>query len=180
MATLIKTIYDDAQHTNEIAPRTKFSAVTDDEGHIIGKVGALTFQEITGSVPADFLYPVGSIYQTTDANFDPANIWGGTWELLSNKMPIGENVFGNGLALGLTNGINYAGLGGVISEDRPIRTARSLFGKNQDTSFSSNNTNVTQSIYGLGVPTKTQLGDNPQNSGLIIDSIECYTWRRTA
>lgn len=28
----------------------------------------------------DFFYPVGSYYETSDANFDPNNAWGGTWE----------------------------------------------------------------------------------------------------
>ena len=30
----------------------------------------------------DFFYPVGSYYDTSDANFNPNVIWGGTWSLL--------------------------------------------------------------------------------------------------
>lgn len=31
----------------------------------------------------DIFYPVGSYYETSDANFNPAAVWGGTWELQS-------------------------------------------------------------------------------------------------
>ena len=30
-------------------------------------------------------YPVGSYYETSDANFDPSTEWGGTWTLVSSK-----------------------------------------------------------------------------------------------
>lgn len=29
----------------------------------------------------DLLYPVGSYFITSDLNFDPEDLWGGTWEL---------------------------------------------------------------------------------------------------
>lgn len=54
MATLIKTIYDDAQHTNEIAPRTKFSAVSDDDGAILGDVASFTSTNVlSGANPIE-------------------------------------------------------------------------------------------------------------------------------
>ena len=37
----------------------------------------------------DLYYPVGSIYQTSNANFDPNITFGGTWELITNKFLIG-------------------------------------------------------------------------------------------
>ena len=37
----------------------------------------------------DLYYPVGSIYQTSNANFDPNVTFGGTWELITNKFLIG-------------------------------------------------------------------------------------------
>lgn len=150
------------------------------DGELSSELGinAKTLEGKTISALVNMFYPIGSLYTTT-SNSNPSDVFPNTtWVKVAEKMPIGENVYGNGLNLGLTNGINYAGLGGVISEDRPIRTARSLFGENQDTSFSSSNTNVTQSIYGLGVPTKEQLSDNPQNSGLITDSVVVNVWQR--
>ena len=37
----------------------------------------------------DLYYQVGSIYQTSNANFDPNVTFGGTWELITNKFLIG-------------------------------------------------------------------------------------------
>lgn len=33
----------------------------------------------------DYIYPVGSYYETSDTNFDPAEAWGGKWELVSGR-----------------------------------------------------------------------------------------------
>ena len=33
----------------------------------------------------DIFYPVGSFYETSDANFNPSTIWGGTWSLVASK-----------------------------------------------------------------------------------------------
>ena len=38
-----------------------------------------TASEISGLI--DMFYPVGSYYETSDADFDPNEAWGGTWEL---------------------------------------------------------------------------------------------------
>ena len=41
----------------------------------------------------DLIYPVGSVYMTTDANFNPGTTWGGTWNKtdLAGKFPVGFN-----------------------------------------------------------------------------------------
>ena len=33
----------------------------------------------------DTLYPIGTYYETSDADFDPAHEWGGKWEEVGNK-----------------------------------------------------------------------------------------------
>lgn len=33
----------------------------------------------------DMFYPIGTIYQTTDTRFDPADTWGGTWERIKDR-----------------------------------------------------------------------------------------------
>lgn len=50
----------------------------------------------------DYYYPVGSYYETSDADFDPNTAWGGTWVLES-----GGNFHiaaGNGYPVGTTGG----------------------------------------------------------------------------
>lgn len=40
----------------------------------------------------DLLYPVGSYFVTSDTEFDPADLWGGTWEVS------GQEIAGKGAA----------------------------------------------------------------------------------
>lgn len=49
----------------------------------------------------DMFYPVGTIYQTTDSTFDPAEKWGGTWETIKGRFLLSE---GNGYTAGSTGG----------------------------------------------------------------------------
>lgn len=49
----------------------------------------------------DFFYPVGSIYETKDADFDPNTKWGGTWEKISGRFLLGSN---SSYAVGSTGG----------------------------------------------------------------------------
>lgn len=49
----------------------------------------------------DFFYPVGTIYTTEDKDFNPSTRWGGTWELIKDRMIIGA---GNTYAVKSTGG----------------------------------------------------------------------------
>lgn len=35
-------------------------------------------------------YPIGSVYMTTDAAFNPNSAWGGTWEKIENRFLLGS------------------------------------------------------------------------------------------
>lgn len=50
----------------------------------------------------DFFYPVGTIYMTSDDDFDPSVQWGGTWQRLANRFIYGRADDGN--ASGTTGG----------------------------------------------------------------------------
>lgn len=49
----------------------------------------------------DMFYPIGTIYQTTDTRFDPADTWGGTWETITGRFLLSD---GNGYTAGSTGG----------------------------------------------------------------------------
>ena len=49
----------------------------------------------------DFFYPVGTIYTTENKDFNPSTRWGGTWELIKDRMIIGA---GNSYAVKSTGG----------------------------------------------------------------------------
>lgn len=43
------------------------------------------FEELGFTNPLNRFYPVGSYYETSDANFNPNNSWGGTWVKLAHN-----------------------------------------------------------------------------------------------
>ena len=112
-------------------------------------------------------------------------IYGDTtsWRRISSVALASEHIFGNGLALGLSNGNETKiGLGrNAMSENNNITvTANNAFyGKNVGTSKTGNN-GATGSSVGIGVVTKEEAGDNPSYSGLVADTITVYMWERTA
>lgn len=126
-----------------------------------------------------YLYPVGAIYQNT-TNTDPSTIiTGTTWALRSSVALASENVFGNGKVLGFTDSSGYSALAGRGSDYSQVSWTRDGIGN--DVGTTSNYLDSFASGYKtVGVPTKAQLGANPQNSGLIADTITIYTWERTA
>lgn len=177
MANVIKTLHD-VGTGDVIFPRTKRNAISDENGNTLGNLGFLNYVEVSSpsQVVDDFNHPIGTIYETTDANFNPANQWGGTWTLIGTKKPIGNNVFGNGKTLGLYDNANFGGTGVYSSGD--IRAYQSLFGGNVGGAIGGSNLSK-----GAGVPTKSQLDNGVypyENTGLIVDSIDCYTWRRVS
>lgn len=119
------------------------------------------------------VYPIGSVYFETN-NINPATIFGfGTWELIGSKLAVRENVFGNGNVLALSDG---ASLYGPYKSNYANST---LFGKTIGTSAESGGSYPGSSV-GLGIATKAQLGANPNNSGLIVETETIYSWKRTA
>ena len=47
-----------------------------------------SFMEINSLKILDMFYPVGSYYETSDKDFNPNKVWGGTWV----KMTDGEHL----------------------------------------------------------------------------------------
>ena len=93
-----------------------------------------------------------------------------TWQLISSVSLASENIVGNGYTLGLTEG---TALGGMRA--RGDNAAPSLYGE------PVGSTNITGTMNGsVGIPTKSQLGNTPQYSGIIADTVQVYSWERTA
>lgn len=55
----------------------------------------------TGGNLIDMFYPVGTIYMSADANFNPNTSWGGTWIKIEEKFLLGS---GTNKVLGSTGG----------------------------------------------------------------------------
>ena len=66
-----------------------FGKVADTEGFDVNLPaifrGKLAFDSDAATSMLDYCHPVGTIYETTDGNFDPATAWGGTWERIKDK-----------------------------------------------------------------------------------------------
>lgn len=125
------------------------------------------------------VYPVGSVYFSV-SNTNPATTFGfGTWELIGSKLAISENVFGNGKGFALTEGSNVYPLGFNYSRTQyAVGPAWASVGSANGTTTDTGNIFNNQKV--VGSPTKAQLGANPQNSGLIVDTETIYSWKRTA
>ena len=124
------------------------------------------------------VYPVGSVYLSAN-NVNPATFFGGTWTLIGTKLAVRENVFGNGKTLGLTNGSSLVGLGQKNQEHYGYDLQA---GQSIGTVLPNGYFYYTGNFPGqyIGIPTKSQLGNNPQNSGLIVDTETIYSWKRIA
>lgn len=71
------------------------------QGVILGPDSYLFDKQNAMRSVLDFFYPVGTIYTTEDKNFNPNTRWGGTWELIKDRMIIGA---GNSYAVKSTGG----------------------------------------------------------------------------
>lgn len=59
------------------------------------------FKNIAKRVQLDYVHPVGEIFISADADFDPATTWGGVWQKLTDKFLVGA---GDTYALGAEGG----------------------------------------------------------------------------
>ena len=137
---------------------------------------------ISASMPdLSVLFPVGAIYQNTTGTNPGTFITGTTWQLISSVALASEHIFGNGLSIGMTTGSNNITLGLMSggSGNPSVSGASGGYGHNVGTSMGGNN-GTTQPSYSLGLKTKTALGNHPEYSGLIADTIKVYMWKRTA
>lgn len=170
MAGYKNNLFEDEQETTQIFPTTLTSAVFNADNESLDVV-------LNRIVQA--LHPIGSLYITTDSN-NPSSILGGTWTLLTSKMPIGENVFGNGKALGATDSNTFRGLN-IGNNFGAANLLKQAFSSNINTSTTSEGDATANKT--IGIVTKAQLdnGSYPYSyTGLVMDTITAYIWQRTA
>ena len=143
----------------------------------------------------DFFYPVGSVYETADANFNPNNTWGGTWLKISGKFLLAS---GNGYNSGATGGsasVNYTPQGTVgghtlTINEIPAHTHTALQ-SNTTSSITSAETGITIEAAGAESMDNTSSvgGGQSHNHGFTgtqatLDNMPPYevvnVWKRTA
>lgn len=121
----------------------------------------------------NIMFPVGSVVFNTDVNFNPGSTYGGTWDMVGSKLAVSENVVGNGMSLGLTDGSRTQNM--VGSSQWALGVGAGYYAVGSSTSASTGTDNKR-----YGVPTLSQLGSNPENSGLIVVTETIYSWKRVA
>lgn len=132
---------------------------------------------IPPSTPFSF---VGMVVQGTNLNTQASvkAIYGDdtSWTLLSSVALASENVFGNGKALGITDGTKQVGLyRGTGSQN-----AQYYGSIGSNVGDGSDGTTLQNVAVMVGIPTKNQISANPNYSGIITDTITVYMWERTA
>lgn len=117
---------------------------------------------------------VGMVVQGTNLSTEASvkAIYGDntSWTLISSVALASEHIFGNGYSTAMTDGANLGGL-----RARGDNAAPSLYG--QPVGYSTQT--GTLNAGGMGIPTKAQLGSNPEYSGIVADTITVYSWERT-
>lgn len=121
------------------------------------------------------IWPIGSVYMSV-YNTNPSTYFGGTWTLISSVALASEHVFGNGKGLEITDGTN---INSLDFDSNVGYTNATDVGKNVGSAISSGGTFLSSNKI-LGVPTLIQLGNNPEYSGLVADTITVYTFKRVS
>ena len=156
-------------------------------GQVLSKASGTDYDTTWANVNADTLdgytvntlmkafFPVGSVIQNTTNTNPSTYITGTTWVLMSSVILASEHVFGNGYSFGITDGTHIRSL--RSQDGNRVCALNGDFGNLIGEAGFTNDLTVDKST---GVPTKSQLGSNPEKSGLIADTITVYTWERTA
>lgn len=149
-----------------------------------GTVGYVLTKTATGAAWADLgisdnifdmIYPVGSIYMTYDANFNPANNFGGTWTRIQDRF-----------LLGAGSSYSSGSVGGAATH---TLTANEIPSHHHETINSNRYTNVS-SGEGYSVPVGNSYGSTGSyqtsntGGGRAHNNMPPYLvvniWRRTA
>lgn len=148
----------------------------------INKVTADNMNEIK-NVINNLIYPIGTYYETSDLNFNPNIVWGGTWELEND----GTVLVSKSSATGSKFNVN---LGTVVGEETHILTIGEMPRHNHG--FTSGAGNVianqlsaaspvyfNQNNNGLGT-TQIDYAGGSQSHNNIQPSKVVNRWHRTA
>lgn len=130
----------------------------------------------------DFFYPVGTIYTTEDKDFNPSKRWGGTWELIKDRMIIGA---GNSYAVKSTGGnsSNARTTGGhtLTVNEMPSHNHATQ----ADTTISPVGTGIDFNAVipykvGTGQSGRVTVVENTGSSSNLPPYYGAYIWRRTS
>ena len=137
--------------------------------------GAVTATKLDKATVLDLFYPVGSYYETSDANFNPNTSWGGTWvEDSAGRVTVAKDT-GTFSTVGGTGGEETHTLN--INE-MPSHTHNFTYGTNtagagQTATVSSNDGPFVSSYVN-----QTTGGDQPHNN--LQPYVVVRRWHRTA
>lgn len=126
----------------------------------------------------NILRPIGSYYDTSDANFDPNTAWCGTWTLENDGTVLVSKSNKSDSAFNIN-------AGNVVGEEKHKLTIEELASHNHIVKVNDNA--VRGTVIGVTVPysydgenrdTSKTGGDQPHNN--IQPSKICFRWHRTA
>lgn len=148
----------------------------------INKVTADNMNEIKNAIN-NLIYPIGTYYETSDLNFNPNIVWGGTWELEND----GTVLVSKSSATGSKFNVN---LGTVVGEETHTLTIGEMPRHNHGFTSGAGNVVANQlstssPVYfnlnsnGLGT-TKIDYAGGSQSHNNVQPSKVVNRWHRTA
>ena len=120
----------------------------------------------------DFVHPIGSFYDTDDADFDPNKVWGGSWELYVNRVRVGA---GDLYQLGDEFGEAEHTL--TLNEMPTHQHSINIYA-NSSGSIAGGYVGYDQSVSGAQYTTNSLGGSEPHNN--LQPSYAVYMWHRIA
>ena len=165
-----------------------FGKVADTEGFDINLPaifrGKMAFDSDAAASMLDYCHPVGTIYETVDENFDPADTWGGKWERIKDKFLLSA---GDTYAAGTTGGEATHKL---TTSEMPSHSHRSyVYNSSGTTSWTptygayaltvgSVNNSSPVKTWGATVALDKTGGSSAHNN--MPPYLAVYVWKRTA
>ena len=149
---------------------------------ILDKIASLT----------DFFYPIGTVYETLNGEFDPNKTWGGEWERIKGKTLVGVDEDDTDFADGASGGSKGAWKHNHTMASAGDHTHRVKYDANNSGSGSQDLYGTARSqwsscgVEAAGAHTHTIDANGSTNNQLPVDKanmppyVTVYMWKRIA
>lgn len=126
----------------------------------------------------NMFYPVGSVYETMDSNFDPNEKWGGTWERIKGRVLVGVDENDSDFNTAEKTGGEKTHT--LVVSELPQHTHANYAKRTNITINNSGNTHVTCHSSNSGATVGNNIGSTGEGvaHNNLQPYITCFIWKR--